>query len=1257
MCADDENETMGRGLKWLSAVTVTLLVGAGVVAWQLPAWLQPQLESQASQALGREVRLQSLEWAGHGLGLTLRGLSVAAAAGAATSAQAPDGTAAAPAAQLEVDRVQLQLAWGSIAARAPVIESLEIDAPRLRLTRQADGGLDVDDIVRRLTAGPARPAGAAPPRFELRNLKVQGGRLEVDDRVVSRQHRLEAITLVLPRIGTLGDPGEAVAEPALDFSLDGVPVEIRARVQPFASDRPTVLTARLQGLGLDRWWAYLPAGLPWRLAGGVLDTRLSAEAALPPAGPARIALRGDVALGDLELRTASGEPLAGWKRLELNLAELRPGERIARFGSVRLEAPRVALRRRADGRIDFGMPPPPAAPPATGPAADGAATPPWQLGIERLELADGTASWTDATLRPATRVVASELQVSAESVRWPMTAPAPVRASTRLAADGRPLAGLQASGEASDRSGTIAIDLSGLELQALQPYLRRVLGAAVSGRLEARGSVSWTVEQRARLVAQLQSLSARRLQLTEPGATQPAVQLRSLSVGPTTVDLAARRAQLGSVRLEAPSVELRRDADGALNAAAWFQPPAGAASPDRPGPKPAGRAGPAPAAAPEWVVGVHSIRIADGRLRWRDALAGRVAAAPPPASAPAPSPRELQLDVRSASLQGLTWPPQGRAAQVQLAASTPSGRDGIPDGSLQARAAVQLAPLAARGTLQASRLPVQALEPYFGAALPFELVRAELGLDSEFDLRQLPQGLRLRSRGKLLLADLLVNSRVAARDVGVGDELLSWQSLALEPLAIDLEPGRKPSIDIGQLLLSDVYSRLVVTEDGRLNLVERREPSAAAPADASTPLQAPDRTGAGEAAGAQAGRAELPVDITVGETRLVRGRIDFNDRFIRPNYSAALTELEGRLGRFSSTSDELPALDIRGRAAGTATLEIRGTVNPTARPLVLDLSARATDLELAPLSPYAGKYAGYTIDRGKLSVDLAYKIDLDGRLEARNQVILNQLTFGQKIDSPSATSLPVRLAVALLSDRNGVIDVNLPVSGSINDPQFSVFGLLLRVLGNLVVKAVTAPFALFAGGGDEDLSTVEFVPGSNRLSPSAGATLERVGQALKDRPALRMTVVGAADPVSEREAIQAQTLEDRLRAEQRRDLARAGKAVASGAELPALSADERARLLKRLYDDARLPDKPRNLIGLSKALPPAEMEAMLARAILVSSDTARELAIQRGLAVREALVARGLPAERLFLGAPRVRVPAEDDGPWSPRVQLSLSAP
>jgi hypothetical protein len=283
--------------------------------------------------------------------------------------------------------------------------------------------------------------------------------------------------------------------------------------------------------------------------------------------------------------------------------------------------------------------------------------------------------------------------------------------------------------------------------------------------------------------------------------------------------------------------------------------------------------------------------------------------------------------------------------------------------------------------------------------------------------------------------------------------------------------------------------------------------------------------------------------------------------------------------------------------------------------------------------------------------------------------VLNQLAFGDKVEG-APNSLPVKLAVALLADRNGVIDINLPVSGSLNDPQFRLGPVIFRVIVNLIGKALTAPFSLLAsafGGGGDELSQVAFASGSALLMPQAAAGLDKVAKALTDRPMLKMTVVGTANLERERDAYQRRRLQELLQAEKRRAGVSASAASAGGASAPAITAsapparaasapsaqgdpDGSAELLRQVYLRSEI-TKPRDLDGKAKVLPPAEMEALLLANIPVGDEAMRELALQRGVAVKDYLVGLKLPVERLFLGAAKT---GEADAKWSPRAELKL---
>ncbi|MDE2161366.1 MAG: DUF748 domain-containing protein, partial [Burkholderiales bacterium] len=582
---------------------------------------------------------------------------------------------------------------------------------------------------------------------------------------------------------------------------------------------------------------------------------------------------------------------------------------------------------------------------------------------------------------------------------------------------------------------------------------------------------------------------------------------------------------------------------------------------------------------------------------------------------PAPQPFRLQLGARVGAAPGAPDAPDAPDAQDASAPQT---------GRIRWNGRVGLAPLRARGELQLDELPLRPFAPYYVALLPLELARANLDYRGAVDLRQAAAGWQARVGGDLDLRQLLLRTRPAAgAAAGSGDPLLAWQDLALHGADFALVPGAKPRLTLASALLSDFYARLVVTEQGRFNLQQFTSAEAAAAPASAASAALPVVSGRGRA---QVTPQALPIVLAIGSTKIAGGSVDYTDHFVKPNFSTRLTALDGELGAFDSTSDALAPLHIHGRAGGTATLDIEGRLNPTANPPAMDLTAQATDLELAPLSPYSGKYFGYAIERGKLSAKLHYVITPQGRLDASNQVVVHQLAFGAKVDSPTATSLPVRLAVALLQDRNGVIDLDLPVSGSLEDPQFSLGALIWKVVLNVFTKALTSPFSLLAdGGGDAgvDLSAVAFDPGSALPNAAGRATLKRLAQALAGRPALQLTLIGGVDVQAEAPAMQQAALDARLLTMRRRELARQGAAVAPDL---VLTPADRARLLTQLYVQTPLPDKPRNLFGLARTLPAAEEERRLRAALHPDADAARRLALQRSMAVRDALLAQGLPS-------------------------------
>ncbi len=1369
-----------------------------VVAWlALPPLLKWQGEVRLSEALGRPVTLGSVDLKPWTLELTVSDIAVgqaaqaappnavasvasgassaasssadAAASASAVKPAAPD--AASPQPLLRIAKLHVDVAASSLFRLAPVIEALEVDAPQLRVSRTAPGHYDIDDLITRFTPhAEAKPS--EPARFALYNLQVRDASVRFDDKPVGRVQQVDAFTLALPFISNLPAQVDVKVEPRLTFELNGTAFDSGAQATPFAQTKRGDLELKMADLDVTPYLGYLPDSLPVRLTRGALSAQIALQFSQAEGGAPSVVLKGTAGARDLVVTDAAGAPLVAWKQLQLGLRDVQPLARKLAFDTLRIEGAQLAVSRDSKGELNLlrlatadGEPvakPKAAASAASAPIVRQVeAAKPWQISLAAIELADARVMWNDASVKPAAAIQLDGIAITAKQVQWPVTAAMPLSfaATLRDQREGAPAAGaLSVEGSATDQAAKLDIQLAGLSLDALAPYLAQALVPQLTGHVSAKVQVDWSGAAdapRMKLVVSTASVDALRVNeavddiavdrskdARKVGSRTEAVSLKQLALADVQLDLLAHSASLGSVKLLDPSVAVTRDVQGQLNLQRWVVG-ADNAEPASASAKSSATLPTAPSATPKagpvWRVQLKDFSLEGGRVAFADALAGRpVSAGSGAANAPAQRantrPLRVELTGLRASLQGLslqgdkTTAPakvtftarvaapaaareearalarqQGQGAVVAKVA-TAASLGASTSGLVEWKGQFGLQPLLASGNLRIERFPAHLFEPYFRQSLPVSLLSAEAGYKGNFLVQDSAAGLSVNSLGDVLLADVRIDTPRSLDALKAGakpstglaaeDELLSWQSFALKAVKVAIKPGAKPRIDIGEAALSDFFSRLVITEEGKFNLRDvGAGASAAAPegaasgavasgggAAASTPAKPAVVVVAAPAAGASATSTpseppkELPVDITVGGTRLINGRIDFTDHFVRPNYSANLTELNGQLGPFRSGASEMATLELRGKAAGTALLEISGALNPTSNPPVLDIRAKATDLELAPLSPYAGKYAGYAIERGKLSMTVAYKIEPDGKLTASNQVVLNQLTFGDKIESPEATKLPVLLAVALLKDRNGVIDINLPVSGSLKDPQFSVGGLIVKVIFNLLAKALTAPFALLSGGGSDDLSLVEFQPGTALLAPTGQNAVDKVATALTERPALRMTVTGASDPVSERADYQRAVLQARLVAERRRELQRAGAVIAApvnAASAPeagasgvavnappapvALSADDRARLLKELYKQTDLPDKPRNALGFAKDIPPAEMESLLAASVPVNTDLMRELALQRGLAVRDALIAKGLTSERLFLAAPKLRAAGEDEAMWTPRVQLTLS--
>ena len=1211
-----------RLLIWLRRLGLALaaVLLLWVVTWAvLPPLLQSQAETRLTALLGRSVTIGAVEFKPWTLELALHDVAVAT----------QDGHGV----QFSVARVYVNGSMESLWRLAPVVDAVRVEAPYVQLRYAGQGHYDVDDILQRL----AQPDGStsAPVLFAVYNVTLSGGSVDFTDASQvgqQRQHTLRDLQFSIPFLSNFNSQREVLVEPHLAFVLNGSAFDSAAKGTPFAQTRQGEAQLNIQQLDLKPYLPYWPATLPLQLHGATLDAALKVAFEQQPQAALRIS--GDLVVHQLALADATGAALLSVDTVRATLHDVQPLVRQIHLSTLEITQPHVQLRREHNGRLNIDAAGAPGEKAAKSQAASAAATPGWTVGVDHLALHEGQVDWQD--LQTPANLTLAALDFKAQDLHWPMEKDAQADLSATVAGTPTP-ARLVLHAKGTEQQGQLQLSVKDAPLGVANPYLAAWLEPRVRGVLDATAELNWRAGQ---LQANVSRMAVRDAGLESSAAAGagksagrgPAAATDSgmpsfklLELRDTALDLGKRTVRVGQLRLQQPSLDMQRAADGAWMYSHWLKP-SPAASPTS--------ANAAAGAAP-WSVVLGELAVQDAKVQFTDRF----------------NERPVHLSVSALSVQATGAQLDGKKpVPLRVSARVATGQaDG---GTLGFQGTVAWTPeLAVQGNLQLQELPAHALAPYVASQVNVDVVRADASFAGKVRFSTAPSGPTLALQGDAVLEDFRANT-VPGSAQSFAEELLSWKALNVPGVDVSMAPGTATRVAVREAALSDFYARIMVAPNGRLNLQDLLKTPAQAEQAATAPAQAP----AAPAVRSSTGTAAEPAPvITMGPISLVNGAVFFSDRFIQPNYTANLSGLTGKLSAFSNQSSQgavqMADLELRGRAEGTASLEITGKLNPLAKPLALDIAGKVRELELPPLSPYAIKYAGYGISRGKLSMDVHYAVQPDGQLSASNKLVLNQLSFGDKADG-SPHSLPVKLAAALLADRNGVIDLDLPISGSLNDPQFRVGPILWKVIGNIISKAVTAPFSLLAhalgGGADTDLHAVAFDPGSASLTSSAQTGLDTLARALIDRPGLQLTVVGTAQLEHEREAMQREQLRALLLAEKRRQSsAQAQDAAAvtsySDAEMPAL--------LREVYRRADIP-KPRNLLGMRKTLEVPEMEALLLANIGVTAESARDLALQRGVVVRDYLAAHGVGMDRLFLGAVNTEASGEEA---KPQAELSLA--
>jgi uncharacterized protein involved in outer membrane biogenesis len=684
------------------------------------------------------------------------------------------------------------------------------------------------------------------------------------------------------------------------------------------------------------------------------------------------------------------------------------------------------------------------------------------------------------------------------------------------------------------------------------------------------------------------------LELDSP-QDDPLIRLEELEISESSMDLAKRQVVIGNLRSGQLQAWAGRDANGEINWQKLLAPTSdgddrAAENPPQAAPTPATSSdvpGTGKPASEAWQVLLKDAQLRDYRVHLTDQV----------------PPEVVNLELGPLDLDLTDFDSRGDSL-FALKLST-----GVGDkGSLQAEGQLQLSPASGQLSIDTRDIDLRIAQAYLSPFVHLELRSGFLATGLDLTLTG-TDPLAFEINGAVDVTQLHTLDTINNRD------FLKWQRLQLDNLSYQ----HPKKLDIGNIELTEPYARFIINPDLTTNINDLLVGKTPAPtADSQT----------------NGTQSDEQLAIHIGGVSIDDGSANFSDLSLRPPFITAVQELNGEVGTLDNQAQQPASVDVTGKVDRYAPVTIKGSLTPFDPLQSLDIATSFRQVELTTLSPYSSKFAGYRIRKGRLDLDLHYRIN-QGQLNAENRVVLQQLQLGEQVDSPQAVDLPIRLAVALLKDSKGTISLELPVQGNLNNPEFDVMPIVWKTLRNLVTRAAKAPFKFLGslvGGREADLDKVLFPAGSSELTTQVRNNLDTLGQALNERPVLRLEVEGRSSPDADGPLLAEQWLEREYQQTSYNMLQRSGEKVPSDPADLSVSEDSKPSLLEGIYRSRLKQQPPEQWNELDEQARSERMRDAVLSSRADSPALLRRLSRERASAIKDYLVDQvGLADARVYL--------------------------
>jgi uncharacterized protein involved in outer membrane biogenesis len=1196
-----QNKLRPRLKKIFIGIVIFFAVFTLVGFFVVPPILKSILTKQLSENLHREVTINQIKVNPYTLSITARGLLVKDRGRSETF--------------VSCGEIYLNFQSSSILRLALILSEITLKQPFMRITRNQDMSYNFSDLVEKKESKPPEKAKPKPLRFSLNNIQIENGSIDFLDEPKQRKHTVRELTIGIPFLSNIPAYVQRYVQPHFSAKINDSLYTLEGKTKPFADSLETSLDINIKDLDIPYYLAYVPMKMNFKVISAYLDTDAKISFIETKQKKPSLTITGNVSLKKIAVDDGQKRPLLRLPLLETSIAPSELLSKVIHLSKISVQSPELEIRRDEKGTLSV-LSLLPAKEETKLPSGKVEASAPLSLDVDEIQMTGGKISFSDLSKSKPFKTILDPIGLKVDHFSNGKDKKSAYALSLKTEAKEE----IKVEGEFSMEPlwSEGAFQFKSITLKKYAPYYRdNVLFDIEDGRLDLSAGYKYTKgekEPEISLPGISASLSALRLKKAEEN--EDFLKIPNLSIKETELDLTKKELKIGTFSTQRGNVFIKRLSNGEMNVLKLVVPPS---VPKETTPQEQSKEEKSKPPEKPWLISLRSASVDQYTIRVEDQTTSE----------------PVTLMAQNLKLRGQNIS-TAKNHKGKLALSLLLNEK----GTISTNGIVSIDPLSANLKTELKGIEIAPLQPYFTDKVKITVTGGAISTSGNFLLNTTDKKeLKVTYQGEASLTNF------SSIDKLEGADFLKWESLSLS----DLDAVYNPLlIHIKGISLTNFYARAYVNPNGTVNLQDilKSEPAKAGPSSSPPPQQEKPPT---------TSQAKEPSkNIKIDMITLQGGRVDFSDKSVKPEFSTKLSEIGGRISGLSSEENTTGDVELLAKLNDYAPLEITGKINPLREDLYVDLKARIKDLDLSPATPYSARYVGYTIEKGKLSFDLKYLIN-KRKLDSQNSIFIDQFTFGDKVESPKATKLPVKLAVALLKDRKGEIKLDLPVTGSLDDPKFSIWGIIMKILVNLISKAATSPFSLLGAvfGGGEELSYIEFDYGSTTITQPNVKKLNTIVKALYDRPSLKMDIEGHVDLEKDKDGLRQYLFDKKLKVQKLNEMIKKG--------LPAIPVDEvkiekpeYEKYLKMAYKEEKFP-KPRNIIGMVKDIPGPEMEKLMLTHIEIKEGDLRTLASQRSMKVKDAILKSGqVEPERVFILEPKSLAPKKKEKVKDSRVDFKL---